>query len=123
MKTNTKSKRIGSKSVVSPLHGTDGQLMAMAAVDYCLNRRTYIVGSCIDWVRRWWDEFEPGTQNCIVRDIVEHIQDTEASPGDFDRRDWKALAEWAWEKLDVNRKFWVRQAVAHRRAAWPLGED
>ena len=31
------------------------QLMAMAAVRYCLGRSSYIVGACVEWVRENWE--------------------------------------------------------------------
>lgn len=78
-------------------------LMAMAAVRYCIGRRSYIVGDCVDWLITNWQAFEPNCRNVILRDLREAMQrDNEARERgdeyrplgmDMDRREWdRALA-------------------------------
>lgn len=77
-------------------------LMATAAVRYCMGRSTYIVGDCVDWLIANWSRFEPGCRVTIERDISEAIQrDDEARErGDqylplgmgMDRREWERAA-------------------------------
>lgn len=118
MNPTTKSKRIGSKSIVSPLAGTDGQLMVMAAHRYCLGRRSYIVGSCIDWLRAYWADFEPNTRNVIVRDTLEALMD--GCAGDAcDKAGWEGFAAWAWSNLAPEGRAWVSGALSHKYAELP----
>ena len=77
-------------------------LMATAAVRYCLGRSSYIVGDCVDWLLANWERFEPGCRLVILRDISEAIQrDDEARERgdqylplgmDMDRREWERAA-------------------------------
>lgn len=98
----------------SPLDGINGQLMVIAAHRYCLGRSSYIVGSCIEWIQRWWPEFDDNTRRVIVRDTTEALQDGERIPA------WKRLAEWMWRELDDKQRAWVYDALAHRDKPWPL---
>ena len=38
-------------AVIEITADTNDQLMAMAAHRYCLGRRSYIVGACIEWIQ------------------------------------------------------------------------
>lgn len=59
-------------------YGRD-DLMAVAAVRYCLGRMTYIVGDCRDWLFAIWDDLSPGVQQIIQRDVEDEIErDTRA---------------------------------------------
>jgi len=104
-----------------PLQGTNGQLMAMAAHRYCLGRQSYIVGSCIEWLRCWWPQLEIKTRNVIVRDTLEALQDHHAG-GDCDERGWRQFFFWAWEQMDEESRAWCRSALAHRNKPWPLDD-
>lgn len=55
-------------------------LMAIAAVCYCLGRRTYIVRDCADWLREHWKDFSESTRQVIKRDIEEAFIRHEQSP-------------------------------------------
>lgn len=75
-------------------------LMATAAVRYCLGRSSYIVGDCVDWLLRYWDAFAPNTREVIRRDIDAAFV-----------RDDKARAERAEHKplgMDMDRAEWER---------------
>lgn len=86
-------------------------LMALAAVRYCLGRMSYIVGDCCAWLPRVWPHLRPGTQTIIARDIDEAIRrDTEArSRGDehlplgmdYDRAEWVRM-QHLWKAPNVD---------------------
>ena len=77
-----------------------GELMAMAAVRYCLGRRSYIVSDCVDWLFDNWNKFGENTRNLIKRDIEEEIKrDEEARvKGHSSRLPWD----------DCDRNEWLR---------------
>lgn len=78
-------------------------LMATAAVRYCLGRSTYIVGDCVDWLRENWGAFDQSAKLIIRRDVEEAIaRDDEARARgdkhlplgmDMDRAEWLRAAE------------------------------
>ena len=103
----------------NPLSRTNGQLMVMASHRYCIGRRSYIVGACIEWMAFWWDDFDDGTKSVIVRDTVEALQDGFA--GDrSDHEAWRAFGQWAFAKLTEAKQAWVRDAVGYKHRDWPL---
>ena len=75
-----------------------GELMAIAAVRYCLGRRSYIVGDCVDWLIEVWPELDPKTRNTIRRDIEKAFSDDDEARElctqhfplgmDMDRAEW-----------------------------------
>ena len=107
------------KILPNPLTGTDGQLMVMAAHRYCLGRQSYIVGSCIDWLRLWWPSFEPNTQKVILRDTIEALQD-KLTGSDGNHEEWKKFAQWVWAQMNEGDRLWCEQAVGHRKQPWPF---
>jgi len=72
--------------------GTNSQLMVTAAHRYCLGRRSYIVGSCIDWIKIHWDEFTIHTKLILLRDTIEALHRNEAGD-ECDARGWKQLVK------------------------------
>lgn len=67
-------------------------LMVLAAFRYCLGRRTYIVGSCVDWLLSYWDEIDDWTKVLIIKEIklaaeLGHLGD------ECDADDWKKILE------------------------------
>ncbi len=105
----------------SPLNDTNGQLMVLAAHRYCLGRQSYIVGSCIEWLKQWWVQFDRNTRNVIVRDTIGAIQMGETG-STFDNHEWRIFAEWAWRQIDEDDQRDCRQALAYRNKPWPLYE-
>jgi len=78
----------------SPLDGLNGQIMAMAAHRYCLGRQTYVVTSCIEWLKAWWHQIGPETRNVILRDTATALARNDAgSP--MDAKDWQGFLDWA----------------------------
>lgn len=74
-------------------HSTNDQLMAMAAVRYCLPRSSYIVGACCEWVRENWKAMTRETRNVILRDVHEALERGEVGHH-MDRREWDRLEGW-----------------------------
>lgn len=97
----------------------DTQLMVMAAHRYCLGRRSYIVGSCIDWIWEHRKRFDRNTIRVIVRDTVEALQDGTAGSEIIDVPGWKKLAQDLFLEMPEEDQDWVRRSVAHR-GDWPL---
>lgn len=52
------------------LYGRHG-LMILAAVQYCIGRRSYIVSDCADWIIRNWASWPDNVRNIIKRDVEE----------------------------------------------------
>ena len=75
-------------------------LMVTSAVRYCLGRRTYIVGDCVDWLLRIWPTLDVATRRLIEMDIE----------AEFDADD-RARANGAAYKplgMDMDRQQWER---------------
>lgn len=90
-------------------------LMALAAVRYCLGRMSYIVSDCCEWLPRVWPHLKPNTRAVIARDIDEAVRrDTEArSRGDehlplgmdYDRAGWVRMQHlWQAPNVEVSRE-------------------
>lgn len=99
---------------------TDDQLMAMAAFRYCLGRQSYIVGSCLGWLRAHWGQLTPNTRNVILRDTVEALMDGRAGSEAIDAPGWRDFLRWAWDRADAESREWVLRATAHKPGKWPL---
>ena len=95
-------------------------LMAIAAVRYCLGRMTYITSDCSEWLVQQWPNIKPSARAVIQRDVDEAFaRDDEArEAGDS----YKPLG-WdcdraVWQKV---RELWTPNAeltgprVGHRR--------
>ena len=76
------------------------QLMVIAAIRYCLGRRTYIVRDCADWIIQMWPEFTESTQKLVRRDIEETF--------DRDDRSRKVSSEYLPLGMDMDRREWER---------------
>lgn len=85
-------------------YGRD-DLMATAAVRYCLGRMTYIVSDCADWLIEVWPNLKQSARNTIQRDIEEAFarDDEVRASGD----EYKPLGmdcdRQQWEKV---RRLW-----------------
>lgn len=86
------------------------ELMAVAAVRYCIGRMSYIVGECVDWLYEVWPLLDPKTKAIIRRDIEEAFvrDDEERAEGmehtplgmDMDRAEWERA-----------RKLWICSTI------------
>lgn len=85
------------------LENLDDQLMVLAAHRYCLGRQSYPVGSCLNWLRETWDQFEANTKFVVLRDTYEGLHhgnagdahlDVPAASGGSSRPDRAGLGTW-----------------------------
>jgi hypothetical protein len=75
-------------------------LMALAAVRYCLGRRSYIVGDCVDWLHHQWPHMQTSIQALIARDV-----DAEFARDDIARAEGHAYNPLG---MDMDRRQWER---------------
>ena len=75
-------------------------LMAVAAVRYCIGRMSYIVGDCADWLIEVWPTISKSAHHLIKRDIEEAIIDDDNDRADG--REHKRLG------MDCDREQWER---------------
>lgn len=78
----------------------DNDLMVTAAFRYCLGRMTYIVGTCCDWIIRYWGDFRPETRQLIQRELEEAFRDDDEARADG--ADHKPLG-WDCDRLEWER--------------------
>lgn len=95
------------------------ELMNVAAFRYCLGRRSYIVGTCIDWLKRYWFDFTGNIQAVILRDLIEALQDGMVG-AEMDDKAWRAFANWALPTLKEEQMNWLKNDIAFRKKEWPL---
>jgi len=72
-------------------------LMVVAAFRYCLGRRTYIVGSCVEWLKCYWHEFDANSKIIIAREIKECLEKGWAGD-ECDVEDWESLLKFIGEQ-------------------------
>lgn len=82
-------------------------LMIIAAVRYCLGRRTYIVGDCADWIIANWHDWPDNVRQIIQRDIEEEFDRAARMPelkvlGDgCDRSYWERVRKLWWNENNL----------------------
>jgi hypothetical protein len=113
MKTSKRSQpaQVGSTAMLGAWGRDD--LMAIAAVRYCLGRMTYITSDCSEWLIEQWPNIKPSARAAIQRDIEEAFQrDDEARAGsdaykplgwDCDRAVW-ANVRRLWQAPNARGK-------------------
>jgi hypothetical protein len=74
-------------------------LMVLAAFRYCLGRRTYIVGTCVDWLMKYWEAFEENTRELILKEIVEAVSSGRAGD-ECDIKEWGRVLGFIVEPKD-----------------------
>lgn len=113
------SASIGAGGVSGPLMGAfraagtpawgRGDLMAIAAVRYCLGRKSYIVGDCASWLIAAWPHISESARKTIQRDVEEEFDRDDEARGrnaeykplgaDCDRAGWERVrALWLGAK-------------------------
>lgn len=88
-------------------------LMAMAAVRYCLGRMSYIVSDCVEWLVFQWPHIKPECRKVIQRDIEEmfakdddaraHGEEYKPLGMDMDREQWE-IARRLWNDQETKRE-------------------
>ncbi len=75
-------------------------MMAVCAVEYCLGRKTYVVGECVEWLHAIWKELHPAAQAAIARTVE--------SAYDKHERGWNGVLGMEMDKAewDRARKLW-----------------
>jgi hypothetical protein len=83
-------------------YGMNG-LMIISAVRYCVGRRTYIVGECVDWILANWRDWPENVKTIIQRDLEGEFDRDAQVPNwkplghDCDKREWEKVRA-LWEK-------------------------
>ena len=78
-------------------------LMAIAAVRYCLGRMTYIVSDCADWLVEQWPNLSENSRAVIKRDVEDEFRrDDEARHRTAEPNPYKPLG------MDCDRAQWER---------------
>ena len=98
------------------------QLIAMAAVDYCMSRKTYMSSVGADWVIDHWKQFDDNTQFVIMRNIATELMYTRVGDTTIDAPYWKAVLQFTFDNSDELRRHTVREAVAYIEKPFPLDE-
>jgi len=82
------------------------QLMALAAQNYCLQQKSYMVGMCIEWLREIWPQLTTETQNLVLRDTVDALQ----ARCTEEPAKWGIAALWMWHNMSDDQQWaWLRQ--------------
>ena len=102
------------------LENLNDHLMVMAAVRYCVGRKSYIVSSCIEFLIQVWDtELNEGDRSIVLRDIIEYLQDYGAKDG-RDAEDWHFFAQSKFNLLTEKEKQDLKNYNAYRGKPFPL---
>ena len=102
-----------------PFDTLNGQLMAQAAHDYCLGRRTYMAEAGVEYLTEWWDQLENRTKCNIVRDtLVSLARGYVGLPGV-----WLPFAKWAFGLLDSLSQDSILRYLASRELKNLLDSD
>jgi uncharacterized NAD(P)/FAD-binding protein YdhS len=106
------------------IESTNDHLMVMAAVRYCLGRKSYIVSSCTDFLNEHWDkELQISDKRIILRDIAEYLQDWEKEVDSYGYIHWKHFGQDKYVSLpEVDQEF-IREQLSHRKQLFPFYEQ
>ncbi len=69
-------------------------MMAVCAVEYCLGRRSYIVGECVDWLYSIWPALHESARRAIIGVVEsayvrhEQFQERGALGMQMDKEQW-----------------------------------
>jgi hypothetical protein len=119
-KTIAKTSKSKPETAADVFNDLDGQLMIMAAFRYCCGRQSYVVGSCIDYLNKWWSYATDSTKHVIIRDIVEALMDGNCGSPTIDRPAWKVFAESKIMQLPAVDRIRIKQVTAWKGKEWPL---
>lgn len=71
--------------------------MVMAAHRYSLGRSSYMVSSCVKWLKKHWEQFSPNTKSLIIHDTKDALDNNEAGMS-IDVNEWANFLKWANEQ-------------------------
>ena len=63
-------------------------MLVKCSFRYCLNRKSYIVKSFIEWMKDNWESFLPLTKELIQKEIKESFHEGICEP------EWANVLEW-----------------------------
>jgi len=66
-------------------------LMVSAAHRYCLPRHSYIVSSCIEYLKENWERMGPNTKQAIIKDTQNAVESGNSSY----ETEWSEFLSWA----------------------------
>jgi hypothetical protein len=98
------------------LENLNDEIMVTCALRYCLGRQSYVVGSCIDFIKQVWDQLPKSSQGVIVRDILEAFDEGNVGM-DMDASGWRDLVRWCFNNLDKETEIWLFKALSYRENA------
>lgn len=96
----------------------DNSLMVMAAHRYSMGRHSYIVHTAISYLKKVWDELDPGTQDIILRDTVEYLM--EYKPTESYYNDWHIFAQEKFVTIGADRQLFIDRQTSWRDKPFPL---
>jgi hypothetical protein len=101
--------------------------MVTAALRYSLGRHTYVPGAVQDWISLHWDSLDSNTKVVIVRDVFEHIYDTNRINSlklepmfEYDLQSWENFAIQRYWQLNYDERKSVEQQLLNdkKRVVW-----
>ena len=103
------------------IESTNDHLMVMAAVRYCLGRKSYIVSSCIEFLNSHWDtQLQIADKRIIIRDIAEYLQDYYRPDDTFDYTYWKTFGQSKYLLLPESEKKFIKDQMEYRNKPFPF---
>ncbi|NDC96518.1 hypothetical protein EB118_07890 [bacterium] len=105
----------------------NGSIMVMSALRYSLGRHTYVPGAVQDWISDNWDSLDSNTKTVIVRDVFEHIYDTNRINNlklepmfEYDLQSWENFAIQRYWQLNYDERKSVEQQLLNdkKRVVW-----
>jgi hypothetical protein len=105
----------------------NGSIMVTAALRYSLGRHTYVPGAVQDWISLHWDSLDSNTKVVIVRDVFEHIYDTNRINSlklepmfEYDLQSWENFAIQRYWQLNYDERKSVEQQLLNdkKRVVW-----
>jgi hypothetical protein len=94
----------------TPMLDWENELMILAAFRYSLNRSSYIVSICQDWLSEQWFKLSYHTQLNVLRDIVQAIMESRCD---------NTWISWAENHITPQLQKRVQEALDYTHKPWP----
>lgn len=65
-------------------------IVILCALRYAMTRRSYVVGTMQDFIKKHWSKFDKYTKNNIILDIGAHLAENTDDPADISQM-WNQL--------------------------------